>query len=85
MTASVQQLDDLHTEVCIALTEEIKKVHEDANGNKLRSAPMLNAAIKFLANNSIQATQDKPALKKLVDALPTFDDDIPFASTGAAH
>jgi hypothetical protein len=41
----------------------------------------LNAAIKFLANNGIEAiaTEDSP-LGKLVASLPTFDDDEDYVN-----
>lgn len=85
-TASPEELNGLHSEVCKALTVEIKKVHTDAQGNQLRSASMLGQAIKFLKDNNIQATEKKKELADLVDSLPTFADDIPFgATTGPAH
>lgn len=66
--ASEDTLGELHKLVAQALTDKIN------NGDATPAD--LNAAIKFLQNNGIEAvaTHDNP-LGMLAASLPTFDDD----------
>jgi succinylglutamate desuccinylase len=66
--ASDDVLGDLHKMVAEELTRRIA-------GGEASPADM-NAAIKFLQNNGIEAVVvDESPLSKLVSALPTFDDE----------
>ena len=66
--ASVAVLDSLHKAVADSLL--LKVTSGEA------SPAELNAAIKFLQNNGIEATMVPGSpLDKLANALPSFDDD----------
>ena len=55
MAASESALGDLHKELAVALTQEVKGVIvTDDNGSRVvRSASMISAAVAFLKNNNI--------------------------------
>jgi hypothetical protein len=66
--ATEDTLGELHKLVAQALTDKIN------NGDATPAD--INAAIKFLQNNGIEAiATDESPLGKLVDSLPTFDDE----------
>ena len=66
--ATEDTLGELHRLVAQALTDKI-------NSGEATPADM-NAAIKFLQNNGIEAIAiDESPLGKLVESLPTFDDE----------
>ena len=66
--ASDEVMGELHVMVAESLLDKIKSGEA--------SPAELNAAIKFLQNNGIEATMAPGSpLDKLVNALPSFDDD----------
>lgn len=68
--ASEDILAALHSLVAQQLTAEI------LTGDPKNRVSALNAAIKFLQNNGIEAVlEQSDDLNKLQAALPTFDDD----------
>lgn len=58
-------------DVCIEAMD-----HRDENG-KVSSA-MASVARQLLKDLGIQATTKKPEVQKLVDTLPSFEDETPF-------
>ena len=71
-----------------ASEETLGKLHEAVTLDLLRriesgeaSPAELNAAIKLLQNNGIEAiATDESPLGKLVESLPTFDDDEEYVN-----
>lgn len=71
--ASEELLGQLHEAVTLDLLRRVKSGEA--------SPAELNAAIKLLQNNGIEAilTEESP-LKALMDSLPKFDDDGEYAN-----
>lgn len=64
--ASETLLANLHNKVAQTLLDKIESgeaTHQD-----------MQAAIKFLKDNGIEATLDTPGMTQLVNALPKFED-----------
>ena len=63
MAASEAALGDLHKELAVALTQEVKGVIvTDDNGSRVvRSASMISAAVAFLKNNNISCDPSENA------------------------
>ena len=73
--ATIEALQELHRSVAEELLNKVKSGEA--------TAADMNAAIKFLQNNGIEATEDTEiAMKHLHDALPDFDDEL---DKGYAH
>lgn len=71
--ASDAVLGELHLKVAMLLLEKIE--------NGTATPAEINAAIKFLQNNDIQAIAEQgDALDKLYRALPEFDDEAEYAN-----
>jgi len=76
--ATEQQLSDLHAELAGMLKEAIQPEPIVVDGEvigKRFNAANLNAARQFLKDNNITSTLDSPAVKDLVDSLPSFQDE----------
>ena len=63
MAATEEALGNLHKELAIALTQEVKgTLVEDEKGTRLvRSASMIGAAVAFLKNNNISCDPSENA------------------------
>lgn len=74
MAASNKELGDLHGNLAKILSEEIQKENLDKDGNKVRSAAILNVARQFLKDNGIESLgNEDPNIKELEKVFMPFE------------
>ena len=74
MAASNKELGDLHGNLAKILSEEIQKENLDKDGNKVRSAAILNVARQFLKDNGIESLgNEDPNIKQLEKVFMPFE------------
>jgi hypothetical protein len=84
-------LHDLHSELAKVLAKAIKEgvPMKDEESGVVHNAPapaaILNVARQFLKDNNIQATEENPDVKDLVDNLPTFEGETAFQGNEMRH
>lgn len=82
---SSKALQDLHSELAKVLSKAIREgisVKDDTTGQVSKEpapAAILNVARQFLKDNNIQATEDNPDIKGIVEGLPDFSNETVFA------
>lgn len=74
MAASDKELGDLHGVLAQILAQEIQKENIDKDGNKVRSAAILNVARQFLKDNGIESVgRENENIKELEKVFMPFD------------
>lgn len=74
MAASDKELGDLHGTLAQILAQEIQKENIDKDGNKVRSAAILNVARQFLKDNGIESVgRENENIKELEKVFMPFD------------
>ena len=74
MAASNKELGDLHNHLAKILAEEIQKENLDKDGNKVRSAAILNVARQFLKDNGIESLgRENENIKELEKVFMPFE------------
>lgn len=74
MAASNKELGTLHGNLAKILSEEIQKENLDKDGNKVRSAAILNVARQFLKDNGIESLgNEDPNIKQLEKVFMPFE------------
>ena len=74
MAASDKELGDLHGHLAKILKEEIQKENLDKDGNKVRSAAILNVARQFLKDNGIESVgRENENIKELEKVFMPFE------------
>ena len=74
MAATNKELGDLHGSLAKILVEEIQKENLDKDGNKVRSAAILNVARQFLKDNGIESLgRENENIKELEKVFMPFE------------
>ena len=74
MAATNKELGDLHGSLAKILVEEIQKENLDKDGNKVRSAAILNVARQFLKDNGIESVgRENENIKELEKVFMPFE------------